>query len=51
MKHTLTRTTSAPVALYSFMYICDNEVRNIVRVIEGVRYDVDPAVLYELLIF
>ncbi len=51
MKHTLARTTSAPIALYSFMYICENELRNVVRVIEGVRYDVDPAVIYGLLIF
>ena len=51
MKHTLARLCSAPVALYSFMYICDNEIRNIVRVIEGVRYDIDPAVIYSLLIF
>ncbi|MBR6873144.1 MAG: V-type ATPase subunit [Ruminococcus sp.] len=51
MEHTLARTTSAPEALYAFMYICMNEVSNTVRVIEGVRYDVDPAMIYKLLIF
>ena len=51
MRHTLARSCAAPVALYAFMYICENELRNIVRVIEGVRYDVDPAMIYELLIF
>ena len=51
MRHTLARSTSAPVALYAFMYICDNELRNIVRVIEGVRYDVEPATIFKLLIF
>ena len=51
MKHTLARSCAAPVSLYAFMYICENELRNIVRVIEGVRYDVDPAMIYKLLIF
>ena len=51
MRHTLDRTCAAPVSLYAFMYICENELRNIVRVIEGVRYDVDPAMIYNLLIF
>ena len=51
MKHALARSGSAPVSLYAFMYICENELRNIVRVIEGVRYDVDPAMIYKLLIF
>ena len=51
MKHTLARTCAAPVSLYAFMYVCENELRNIVRVIEGVRYDVDPAMIYKLLIF
>ena len=50
MKHSLAKTTSAPVALYAFMYICENEIRNIVRIIEGVRYDVDPALIFGMLI-
>lgn len=51
MKHTLARSCAAPVSLYAFMYVCENELRNIVRVIEGVRYDVDPAMIFSLLIF
>ena len=51
MKHTLARSNSAPIALYAFVCICENELRNIVRAIEGVRYDVDPALIYRLLIF
>ena len=45
MKHTVAVSTSAPVAIYAFMRLCDIEVNNIVHIIEGVRYDVDPAML------
>lgn len=45
MEHTVARSTSAPVSLYAFMKLCDIEVGNIVHIIEGVRYDVDPAML------
>lgn len=45
MKHTVFVSTSAPVAIYAFMKLCDIEVNNIVHIIEGVRYDVDPAML------
>lgn len=50
MQHTIAGSTEASVVLYSYMYICDNEVRNLVRIIEGVRYDVDPALIYKLLV-
>lgn len=45
MQHTVSRSTSAPVVIYAFMKLCDIEVNNIVHIIEGVRYDVDPAML------
>lgn len=45
MKHTVSVSTSAPVVIYAFMKLCDIEVNNIVHIIEGVRYDVDPAML------
>ncbi len=50
MRHTIVKSTSTPVVMYSFMYICDTEIRNIIRIIEGVRYDVDPALIYKLLV-
>lgn len=45
MQHTVAASTSAPVTIYAFMKLCDIEVGNIVHIIEGVRYDVDPAML------
>lgn len=50
MRHVIAKTNSAPTALYAFEYICDNEVKNIFRVVEGVRYDADPAYINRMLI-
>lgn len=50
MKHTIAGSNSAAVVMYAFMYICDNEIRNLVRIIEGVRYDVEPALIFKLLV-
>lgn len=50
MRRTLVSSTSTPAALYSFMYICEEELKNIVRIIEGVRYDVEPAMIDKLLV-
>ena len=50
MKHTIAGSNSAAVVMYAFMYILDNEIRNLVRIIEGVRYDVDPALIFKLLV-
>ncbi len=50
MKHTVSRTTSAPVAIYAFMRLCDIEVSNIVHIIEGVRYGVEPAMIEKLIV-
>lgn len=50
MKHVIAKTNFAPIALYAFMFICDNELRNIYRVIESVRYDMDSAVIDQLIV-
>lgn len=50
MRHIIAKTNSAPVALYAFEFICDTEIKNIFRIIEGVRYDADPAYVNKLLI-
>ncbi len=51
LRHTISKSTSAPVVLYAFMNICERELRNIICIIEGVRYDVDSASIYKLLVF
>ncbi|MBR1392749.1 MAG: V-type ATPase subunit [Ruminococcus sp.] len=50
MRHTVAKSNSAPTVLYAFMSICDTEMKNIFRVIEAVRYDVDPALIDRLLV-
>lgn len=50
MEHTVACTTSAPVAIYAFMRLCRIETENIIHIIEGVRYDVDPAVIEKLIV-
>ena len=45
MKHTVARSCSAPVVLYAFMKLCDIEVKNIIHIIEGIRYEVDPVLI------
>ena len=50
MRHTIAKSNSAPTVLYAFMSICDTELINIVRVIEAIRYDVDPALIDRLLV-
>lgn len=45
MKHTMARSCSAPVVLYAFMTLCDIEVKNIIHIIEGIRYEVDPVLI------
>ena len=50
MRHTIAKSNSAPTVLYAFMSICDTELINIFRVIEAIRYDVDPALIDRLLV-
>ena len=46
----LQNAQSAPVALYSFTFLCDIEVMNIVSIIEGIRYQASPNFIEKLLI-
>ncbi|MGN0601612.1 MAG: V0D/AC39 family V-type ATPase subunit [Oscillospiraceae bacterium] len=50
MKHVVARSCSAPVVIYAFMKLCDIEVKNIIHIIEGIRYEVDPAYIEKNLI-
>lgn len=43
--HVIARSVSAPVSLYAFMQLCDIEVKNIIHIIEGIRYGVDSSVI------
>lgn len=50
LKHMIARSTSAPVVLYAFMKLCDMEVKNIIHIIEGIRYNVAPETIEKNLI-
>lgn len=50
LRHYITNSTHAPVAVYAFLQLCDIDVSNTVRIIEGIRYGVDAAVIEEQLI-
>ena len=50
MRRRINRSGSSAVVLYAFMFICEAELKNIVRIIEGVRYDIDPAIIEDILI-
>ncbi len=41
VRHVISTTQSAGVALYAYTMICDIEVSNIVHIIEGIRYKAD----------
>ena len=43
LEHTIYRSFNAPVVLYAFTQLCDFEAANIVHIIEGIRYGVDPT--------
>ncbi len=49
-KGSLQNANFAPVALYSFMNLCDNEAHNLINIIEGIRYNVPPTIIEKLLI-
>ena len=49
-KSALKRATSAPVALFSFMYLCEIETMNLINIVEGIRYNVSSAYIERLLI-
>lgn len=46
----LASVQEAPAAVYAFNYLMENEVRNIIRVIEGIRYSVPRKNIEPLLI-
>lgn len=50
LRHYLTGSTNAPVALYAFIILCDIEVSNLVHIIEGIRYGVEAAAIEAQLI-
>lgn len=47
----LQNAQSAPVALYSFTYLCEIEEMNIISIIEGIRYKASPNFIEKLLIY
>ena len=49
-KSSLQNAQSAPVALYSFMFLCQIEAQNIISIIEGIRYKESPSFIEKLLI-
>lgn len=46
----LKNAQTAPVALYSFIYLCDIEAMNIISIVEGIRYNSTPSFIEKLLI-
>lgn len=50
MRHYITDSTNAPVAIYAFIQLCDMEVLNLVHIIEGIRYGVEAAAIESQLI-
>lgn len=50
LKHIIARSTSAPVVIYAFVRLCDMEVKNIIHIIEGIRYEVEPEIIEKNLI-
>ncbi len=46
----LKNAQTAPVALFSFIYLCDIEAMNIISIIEGIRYKSTPSFIEKLLI-
>ncbi len=50
MRHTVACSASVPAVLYAFTRLCSIEVENIIHIIEGVRYGVEPSMLEKLLV-
>ena len=43
LEHQIYRSFNAPVVLYAFTQLCGYETSNIIHIIEGIRYGVDPS--------
>ncbi len=50
LRSVLTNSTSAAASVYAFVQLCDIEAANIIRIIEGIRYGVEPAVIESQLV-
>ena len=46
----LKRSASAPLSVYSFMFLLEIEVKNIISIIEGIRYGVEAGKIAPLII-
>lgn len=49
-KRALKRSTSAPLSVYAFIFLLEMEVRNIIRIIEGIRYGIEANKIASLII-
>ncbi len=49
-KMMLKRSQSAPLSVYSFIFLLEIEVKNIISIIEGIRYGVEPSKIAPLII-
>jgi V/A-type H+-transporting ATPase subunit C len=43
-------STSPPVVMLSYFYALDIEIDNLIRIIEGVRYKIEPDIILKSLI-
>ena len=49
-KRAFSRSTSAPECFYTFNQLAEIEVKNIIRIIEGIRYSLPTKEIAELII-
>lgn len=49
-KSVLSASKTPPVALFSFLILCQFEIQNIISIIEGIRYNVEPSEIEKLLV-
>lgn len=50
LRSQLAASTNAPTAMFTFIQLCDIDVSNIIRIIEGIRYGVETAVIESQLV-
>lgn len=49
-KRALQNAQTAPVAMYTFLFLCEVEMQNLISIIEGKRYNVEQSNIEKLLI-
>lgn len=49
-KSALKRSSSAPLSVYAFIFLLEMEVRNLISIIEGIRYGVEAGKIASLII-